>query len=336
MAETHLANLETLSQAALNALALAIRAGSTSPEAWRDAVANIGQDLLSLQSQAAAQADGYVTAALTAQGASPAADAAVNSAGFTDLTDGGGSWLRNLIFAPNSVVGQALVEGLSRPAALARGQMVANSIVLTGMQDVGRSAVQTATLTRPTAKNYVRMPRRPSCARCAILAGRRYRALAAFKRHPRCDCIHVPAAEDANDWVTNPVEYFKSLSTADQDRIFGKATARAIRDSDYSQTAMNQLVNAREGIDTVTTFGRQVQITRTGTTTRSTFGGYEVLEDGTFRRRSDSDLRRTGYRQPRVAKEPRLLPDEIYSLADEFGWDRAEVLRQLRRFAYIV
>src|SRR5699024_3123647 len=83
----------------------------------------------------------------------------------------------------------------------------------------------------PQVTGYVRMINPPSCDRCAILAGKRYLWNEGFLRHPNCDCIHIPASENvAGDFRTDPYEYFKSLSESEQDRIFGKANAEAIRD----------------------------------------------------------------------------------------------------------
>src|SRR5690606_34810087 len=68
-----------------------------------------------------------------------------------------------------------------------------------------------------------------------------------LQRHPQCDCIHVPAVEDtADDLRTDPRAYFDSLSEAEQDRIFGKAAAQAIRDG----ADMSRVVNARRGMYT--------------------------------------------------------------------------------------
>jgi hypothetical protein len=321
-------------KSALTELADATR-GKVSPEAWRDAVALIAPRLLELQTQIAGLAGDYVGKALQAQNSAPAADALeLNPDGFADLTDGGGSWLRNLIYAPNSVRNASRSLGVVE--AQRRAQLVAMSIVLDGVRDVARTATAAAMWSQG-ALHYVRVLNGVSCARCAVLAGRTYR-VSAFQRHPRCDCRMMPAArEPAESWTVNPREYFHSLSTQDQDRVFTAAGAQAIRDG----ADINQIVNAREGVQTGMLYGREVQITTTGTTRRAVFGGYEVLEDGTFRRRSQSEFRRkvvAGDRGSRYWRTtaPRLMPDEIYRLADEFGWDRAEVLRQLRRFAYLL
>lgn len=313
---------------AIAELELAIRRGKKSPEAWRDAIQVTGRILLQLQVQAAVYADAYLNDVLEAQNADGTAEGRVNPAAFRDLTEGGGSWLQNIVFAPNSV----------RPknGDWTRFEFVANSIVKTGLGDTARAAVQSGMQARPAVTGYVRMLKGKSCARCAILAGRRYRSAVPFPRHKRCDCINVPAAEDDDDWTTNPRQYFDRLSTADQDRLFTKAGAEAIRRG----ADMGQVVNARKGIQTVTAYGRTVLSTIEGTTTRAVFGGYEVMPDGTFRKRTDAELERRrgrqGTRRHRYAKEPRLLPDEIFQLAEEFSWDRAETLRQLRRFAYVL
>ncbi|MEU7787671.1 hypothetical protein [Amycolatopsis sp. NPDC049159] len=325
---------DATTRAALTELTDATR-GKVSPEAWRDAIALIAPRMLELQTQIAGLAGDYVSKSLQAQNSAPARDALeLNPDGFADLTDGGGSWLRNLIFAPNSV--RDANRSLGVVEAQRRAQLVAMSIVLDGVRDVARTATAAAMWSQG-ALHYVRVLNGVSCARCAVLAGRKYR-VSAFQRHPRCDCRMVPAArEPSESWTVDPKHYFHSLSTQDQDKVFTAAGAQAIRDG----ADIGQIVNAREGVQTGMLYGREVQITTTGTTRRALFGGYEVLEDGSLRKRVRSEFRRkvvagnrgTRYWRPTA---PRLMPDEIYRLADEFDWDRAEVLRQLRRFAYLI
>ena len=287
---------------ALGLLEPAIRRGRTSPERWRDSIQAVGNRLLLLQVLAATYSDAYLNDVLDAQGAGVNAEGRVNPQAFADLTDGGGSWLQALVFAPNSV----------RPtggADWSRFGFVANSIVKTGLGDTARGAVQSGMQARPAVTGYVRMLQGTSCARCAILAGRHYKSSVAFDRHKRCDCIHIPAAEDAEgDWTTDPDVYFRSLSREDQDRLFTKAGAETIR----MGGDMNQVVNARQGITVAQAFGQTVQATTVGTTRRGLAG------------------------QRLQGRIPRLLPDEIFLQAERLGWDRAETLRQLRRFAYVL
>ncbi len=71
----------------------------------------------------------------------------------------------------------------------------------------------------------------PSCSRCIILAGRWYRWNEGFRRHPRCDCQHIPASESvAGDMRVDPYETFRSMTLEEQERTFGRSQARAIRD----------------------------------------------------------------------------------------------------------
>lgn len=291
------------------------------PRRWRDAVADSGPNLLALQAAGVAEAAAYLTAVLAAQGAAPDAEADLNPSSFLDYTDGGGSWLRNLVYAPPSAYQQSVAAGASPATALVRAQFVASAVAGDGVADAGRAARLTSMFTRPAVKMWVRALRGTSCARCAILAGRRY-FVSGFQRHNRCDCYMIPAAEDSSDdWTTDPDAYFRSLSIQDQDTTFTRAGAEAIR----LGANMSQVVNARDGITVVSAYGRDVQATTTGTTVRGLAGQRLATEAGT---------RQTS--RGRSAVAPRLLPDEIFQIGAEEGWDRAEVLRQLRRFAYIV
>lgn len=298
---------------ALSILDQALRRGRSSPVAWRDAVRAIGNRLLTLQVLTASLADPFLNDVLDAQGADGTSVAQVNAQAFADVADGGGSWLRSLVYAPNSVRG-------SGPAAWSRFQFVAGSIVKTGLGDTARAAVQAGMQARPAVAWYVRMLRGTSCARCAILAGRRYRSSVAFRRHKRCDCVNIPAAEGVDDWSTNPKTYFRDLDSDEQDRIFTKAGAAAIR----LGADIAQVVNARAGIEVAQAFGRDVQATTVGTTIRGVAGQRLSAEGSTVR---------NGLR---TATTLRLLPDEIFLQAERLGWDKPEILRQLQRFGYLL
>lgn len=96
-----------------------------------------------------------------------------------------------------------------------------------------------------------------------------------FKRHPGCDCDAIPLAEwdddetnDARrDWIFDPGTYFDSLTEDQQDKIFTKAGAQAIRDG----ADINQVVNARRGM---TTAGKCPAYTLEGTTKRGVAASY--------------------------------------------------------------
>lgn len=116
---------------------------------------------------------------------------------------------------------------------------------------------------------WIRVLDPPSCGRCAILAGRFYKWSDGFLRHPNCDCKHMPVTVAAASGVTvDPDEYFASLSERDQDVLFGKANAEAIR----AGADINQVVNATARKNGMYTADGGRRYTREGTTRRGYYG----------------------------------------------------------------
>lgn len=91
---------------------------------------------------------------------------------------------------------------------------------------------------------------------------------------------------------------------SEQDRVFGKAGAEAIR----AGADIGQVVNARRGMSSAAVFGREVAVTNEGTTNRRRFG------------------------QKLSTRRPRLMPEQI--IAEAKG-DRAEAVRLLSLHGYI-
>lgn len=181
--------------------------------------------------------------------------------------------LSTLLYQPAITTLRAIERGATPREALAIGATQLDMIVRSEVADAGRVATGVEIVATPTL-GYVRMLNPPSCSRCAILAGRFYRWNSGFLRHPRCDCIHIPATEDqADDLRTNPRAYFDSLSEAQQRRIFTVDGSRAIRDG----ADIARVVNARRGMYTAS--------------------GRRLTTEGTRRR----DARRV-----------RLMPEQIY------------------------
>lgn len=190
--------------------------------------------------------------------------------------------------------------------AMAATDYAFDLMVATQVQDAARGAGSVAIASNYGASGYIRMLNPPSCSRCAILAGKFYRWNEGFKRHPKCDCRHVPSREDlAGDLRTNPDAYFRSLPPAEQDRIFTKAGAQAIRDG----ADISQVVNARRGMSTAQIGGRDVLVSTEGTT-----------------RRGIASRKRTGRNMSQ-----RLMPESIYAVAR----DREDALRLLRLHGFI-
>lgn len=135
----------------------------------------------------------------------------------------------------------------------------------------------------------------------------------------RCDCVHIPAREDtADDLRTDPKRFFDSLGQAEQDRVFTRAGAEAIR----LGADIGQVVNARRGMTTATVQGREVLATTEGTTTRSRTGVNLGAADST---------QQAGDRYRRATRV-RLMPESIIAQA---AGNRDEAIRLLRRYGYL-
>lgn len=176
-------------------------------------------------------------------------------------------------------------------------------LVVSEVQDAGRSASQVEIVARPDWQNYVRMLTPPSCARCAILAGRIYRDLEAFQRHPQCDCVMVPVQswESAHDagLVSSPDQAFKT----GQIRGLSAADTRAIEDG----ADISKVVNAARGMTKADMFGHRVKATTSGTT------------------------RRSAWRKANPSRLVRLRPESIYQIAT----DAEDAIRLLRIYGYL-
>jgi hypothetical protein len=256
----------------------------------------LASSLSVVQYTAAVEAAQYVSAALVEQGAADAAVADLVPGAFAGVASDGRD-LVSLLDQPRIGVLTRIGQGMAPAQALAGGLAQLETITVTQVQDAGRAAEGAAIVTRPHVTGYVRHLNPPSCSRCAVLAGQFYRWNKGFKRHPKCDCFHVPVVTDEafKDQRTSPTEYFKSLSESDQNRIFTNAGARAIRDG----ADLTAIVNARRGMATATEFGRPLKVTTEGTARR---------------------------------KGIRLMPESIYGLA---GGDRDEAIRLLAVHGYV-
>jgi hypothetical protein len=194
-----------------------------------------------------------------------------------------------LLYQPAIRTLTAVGAGAPVERALALGAVDLDMIVRTQVADAGRAADGVALVAHRQMAGYVRMLEPPSCDRCVVLAGRRYEWNAGFERHPRCDCRHIPVAEDVDDdLTTDPRAYFDSLSEAEQDRVFGRAGAEAIR----AGADIGQVVNARRGM--YTAGGRQFTTVAAGRRPRL-MPEQIVTEAGGDRDEAIRLLRRHGY-----------------------------------------
>lgn len=209
--------------------------------AWEQSADRLLAVVTALQVSVAAESAAAVPAMLEEQGISPEPIAVVVPAALAGVASDG--------------------RGLASLLAQAETRAQFDMIVETQLQDVARHSAATAIAARPQVAGYVRMVNPGACSRCIVLAGKFYRWNEGFKRHPKCGCRHIPAAENAaGDAGTDPIAYFDSMSVEQQNRAFTAAGAEAIR----MGADMGQVVNARRGMQTAQVAGSQVVTTTSG------------------------------------------------------------------------
>lgn len=289
---------------------VSIRAMAAGAEAWRrlrvddlggswtGAVVELEPQIVRLQAEAAGLALAGTASTIAEQGFyEPPAAFAVPAAFAGTAADGRS--LAGLLYSPAATTKKAIGVGYNTVDAVNMGRSSLQMMLKTTIADTARAAAS-VDITVRKGTGYTRMLTPPSCSRCIILAGRFYRWNEGFRRHPRCDCRHIPTRENiAGDTTTDPYEAFNSYSKEDQDRYFGAASAQAIRDG----ADISQVVNAR-------TRGMDV----TGLTTTEGTG-----RRGNFRRTSTEGVR--------------LTPQAIY---ERNAGDRAGAIRDLERYGYIL
>ena len=284
---------------------------------WTEALPEAVRIVTATQLAAAEDGTGYMAAALAAQSLDtkgpqvvPAAFAGV---AYPLTPDAPAFDLPGTLAAPAFTALRGIRGGLTLDRAMGGGL---NDLLLrTQMQvaDAARNSGAVVMASRNRPAGWVRMLNPPSCSRCALLAGKWFKYNQGFARHPGCDCRHIPSAEStAEDVTTDPYEYFGSLPAAEQDRVFTKAGAKAIRDG----ADISQVVNARQGM--YTTAGGS-QVTREGVTRRGYWGSQQVTRD------------RKGAERYGVSVRQRMMPEEIYKRANTP--ERAKAL--LEEYGYI-
>lgn len=250
--------------------------------------------------------------------------------------DRSGRDIEGLLFGAVTTTKERIGQGLSLANAMLSGSAYLVAMMKTAAADTGRAAA----LTGATAKgwtHYVRVVNAGACSRCAILAGiDSYKV--AFARHPACKCTTWPIEGDGatdlpDGFHSTPEAYFESLTEAEQERVFTKAGAEAIR----SGATPSRVVSARRDAKGVS-YGGKKKRTGRGRLEKTTIGhrpdGTPIqvytTGEGTTRRGQfgKQNARATGTNQKRV----RLMPESIVEIADG-DRDLAKVL--LRDAGYI-
>ncbi|MDF3308723.1 hypothetical protein P3H15_27270 [Rhodococcus sp. T2V] len=293
------------------------------------------------QARAVESADSYVSDVLHELGTPVEPDVALSTAPLIGVTSDGRP-LDSLIYgAVIHVKGQiASADTVTDQVISSAWESGLNSLMLRMQVQVADAARASTAMSIASRRDvgYTRMLNPPSCSRCAVLAGRFYRWNRGFRRHPGCDCRHIPTREDTSgDLRTDPKEYFDSLTKADQDKIFTRAGAEAIR----AGADISQVVNVRRGMSTAqtniggwipkgqleprTVYGQQVFTSDEGVTRRGL--AYKAMSRAGYAQRQ-TDIRNGKYFQ---ARAPRLMPETIFEIAD----DRDDALRLLKLYGYL-
>jgi hypothetical protein len=294
------------------------------------------------QSRVAVGAQAYIPAVLAETGQSRAVTARFEVDALSLVgTAGDGLSTDGLLYGAVTHAKVRVGAGAPVSEALVSGGKWLTTAMSTLLSDTGRSSERLATMARPVT-GWVRMLEPPSCGRCVVLAGKRVSTSTPFRRHPKCDCRHIPTSESiAGEFTVDARSYFDSLDEAGQIKLMGsKANAAAVRDFDAD---INQIVNAyRKGGDVrpAQIYGRDIKYSTEGTTRRglaytrmSQMRGSQTAID-----RSQTAIRitRTGPEirtiERTVQRAPRLMPESIAQIAT----DRADQERLLRLYGWLL
>lgn len=295
---------------------------------WANQTGTLTPIIAELQNEAAFQGGTYSAMVLAQQGTYVAPIEFLDAAAIAGYASDGRpleSLLQTIAYGTLARIGAGMATSQAMDVA---GNVLAQ-LVQTIIADAARQAAGVDIVTRPDV-GYVRMLNPPSCARCAVLAGKWFAWNAGFLRHPGCDCVHVAATAKSRagalreGLIEDQYEYFKSLSREEQDRTFTKAGAQAIRDG----ADINQVVNSRRGM----TFNGVSETTErlingelvTVNVRRRTATGGTSTREGTSKRGLASKKLAPGQR--------RMTPEAIYAM----NRSRDETLELLRQFGYLM
>jgi hypothetical protein len=193
---------------------LAARAAQVALTVRPTGPARVAAAVTRYQTAGAVLAETAVEAMLTQQNIDVQAEALLSSAAFTTET-------QRLL---------GMIEAVGDDDA--RFSRMVEAIV----QDATRAAESVAVAVRPDVR-FVRVLNLPSCARCAVLAGRVYRYSQGFLRHPNCDCVMLPCTV-GTDLVQDPAE----LAKAGQIHGLSQADMQALADG----ADFGRVVNVRQ------------------------------------------------------------------------------------------
>lgn len=299
---------------------------------WQAALPRLITVISGAQLLAGETADDYIAAALSAQDIVKPPEAQIDPAGLVGVASDGRP-LASLLIQPALTAMAAVSAGSTVSRAMQTGYAALEMVTRTQVSDAFRAADSVASTGRRVT-TYVRVLTPPSCSRCVILAGSDRAWHTAFRRHPGCDCVSLPTTRTRGfARRTDPDSYFRSLSVEEQDRVFTKSGAQAIRDG----ADIGSVVNARRKAAGMTgTVSNRVR-------KRAREAGLDaddfVSVDGRRQLRAVNVLGEDRFvtlegRQvqlPGGGTAPRLMPESIYQIAES----QEHAIRLLKRHGYL-
>lgn len=157
-----------------------------------------------------------------------------------------GRRLDSLAYGAVTEAKTAIGNGATTQQALDQGGNWLDLMAKLQVADAARQAVGIMTASRKNLGGTVRVLNPPSCQRCAILAGRFYRWSTGFLRHPRCDCVNLPAKQAA--WAE--VEGFITSPRAAYEQGHIRDLTEAQKFAIDNGADIGQVVNATRGMST--------------------------------------------------------------------------------------
>lgn len=280
---------------------------------WERESRSLMDTLPALQVRAASIAADGIPLMLAEQGDYAEPDGMLNPNAFGEGYAASGIDLETYYQAPVMRTLHAIRQGVSATRALTIGMREIGTITILLVDDTHRSAAGVG-ITQRAKVGWMRVESPGCCSRCLILTGRVYRFNRGFLRHPHCHGMHVPVRDAAkardSGLITDPMDAFREMGEAEQDRVFGRAGAQAIRDG----ADIYQVVNSRRGMAGIGPGGRRRTIMTTS--------------EGTTKYGWSRLINKTNGRQ---AKR-RLTPEGIYS----FNLGRKKTIELLKREGYIL
>lgn len=228
------------------------RMGDDFDASWRRVGPVVLSSLMEAQSQLAHKAARYVPQVLDETGIPDRPEGVFRPDSLVGIASDGRR-LDTLAYGAVTTAKTAIADGKPTQQALSEGGDWLDLMTKLQVADAARQAVSVLTTTRKNLGGTVRVLNPPSCQRCAILAGRWYRWSQGFLRHPRCDCVNLPAERqawaEAEGFITDPMQayrdgHIRDLTDAQKFAIDNGADINAVVNAykDMSTTATRRVV----------------------------------------------------------------------------------------------